>query len=512
VRSPAELAHELTGLDTAARLHLERLLGGWGILADLSFSDLLLFVPTSDYSLPNATSTVRRLGDGGRSRTLVGLHFVVLGQMRPTTNQTLLPSDKVGEVVDATEIDVVRDAWEKGAITQGAWPDLPDGGPARATCIPVRLHHDIVAILARVWSPTGGRRRAQLERAYLGIFDSLAQMLVHGLYPFVAEEDVEDPPRVGDGVIVVNAAEEIAFASPNAVSALHRMGVGSSFRGATLSSLGLETEAVMNAFGRRMPVVEEIERPGDATVVLHAIPLIDGLTVTGAAVVIRDVTDLRRRDRLLLSKDAAIREVHHRVKNNLQTISSLLRLQSRRTDDPTAREALLEAEHRIRAIAAVHEVLAGEPGDQLCFDEIVPTLVALALDTNITSRPIAIEVSGKVGELGGDVATALSLVIAELLQNAVEHAFPAEVERAARVDLTFETVDGQLHVGIFDNGKGFSPAFDLDGTRSLGLAIVRDLVRSQLSGAIDIGGSDVGAAVRLTVPLGPAESSLRAGQ
>jgi two-component sensor histidine kinase len=509
MRSPAELAYELTGLDTAARLHLERLLGGWGILADLSFSDLLLFVPTSDYSLPNATSTVSQRGDGEGSRTLVGLHFVVLGQMRPTTNQTLLPSDKVGEVVNATEIEVVREAWEKGAITQGAWPDLPDGTAARATCIPVRLRHDIVAVLARVWSPTGGRRRAQLERAYLGIFDGLAQMLVSGLYPFVAEEDVEDPPRVGDGVIVVNAAEEITFASPNAVSALHRMGVGSSYRGATLGSLGLETEAVTNAFRGRMPVVEEIERPGDATVVLHAIPLIDGLTITGGAVLIRDVTDLRRRDRLLLSKDAAIREVHHRVKNNLQTISSLLRLQSRRTDDPTAREALLEAEHRIRAIAAVHEVLAGEPGDQLCFDKIVPTLVALALDTNITTRVIEIEVSGTVGDLGGDVATALSLVIAELLQNAVEHAFPPEVEREAKVDLAFKTVDGWLNVEIADNGRGFASGFDLDGTRSLGLAIVRDLVRSQLSGAIEVASNDVGATVRLTVPLGPPERAER---
>ncbi|HWD24618.1 MAG TPA: sensor histidine kinase [Acidimicrobiales bacterium] len=504
MRSSAELAHDLTGLDTAARQHLERLLVGWGILADLSFSDLLLFVPTSDFSLP--LSSGAKLGMGV---PLVGLHFVILGQMRPTTNQTLLPSDKVGEVIASTEIEVVRESWERGAITQGAWPDLPGGGPARATCIPVRLHHEVIAVLARVWSPTGGRRRAALERAYLGIFENLAQMLVNGLYPFVAEEDVEDPPRVGDGVIVVDASEKVTFASPNAVSALHRMGVGSSYVGATLGSLGLDTEAVTSSFSRRMPVVEEIERPGDATVVLHSIPLIDGVTIVGGAVLVRDVTDLRRRDRLLLSKDAAIREVHHRVKNNLQTISSLLRLQSRRTEDPTAREALLEAEHRIRAIAAVHEVLAGEPRDQLRFDEIVPTLVGLARDTNISSRAIDIVVSGEVGEVGGDAATALSLVIAELLQNAVEHAFPDELERDAVVHLTFETAGSELCIGVNDNGRGFEEAFDLDRTRSLGLAIVRDLVRSQLNGTIVVKSDEAGASVRVTLPLGPPEPSLR---
>jgi two-component sensor histidine kinase len=497
MRSPAELATDLSALDAASRTHLDRLLVTWGILADLSFSDLLLFVPMRDPQRPGAPGAFS-CDDATESRSARG--FVVFGQMRPTTNQTLLPSDKVGEVVDASEIAVVQDAWERGTIAQGAWSDLPDGTAARATCIPVRLGDEVIAIVARVWSPTGGRRRAALERAYLGIFEHLARMLLSGLYPFVAEEEVEDPPRVGDGVIVVDAAEQITFASPNAVSALHRIGVTSSYVGRTLGALGIETDAVKGAFARRTPVVEEVERPGDATVVLNAIPLLEEETILGAAVLIRDVTDLRRRDRLLLSKDAAIREVHHRVKNNLQTISSLLRLQSRRTDDPTAREALLEAEHRIRAIAAVHEILAGEPGDQLRFDAIVPTLVELARDTNISTRPIEIAVAGEVGELGGEVATALSLVIAELLQNAVEHAFPEEVERDARIDLLFVASSGVLEVDIVDNGQGFPSGFDLERTRSLGLAIVRDLVRSQLNGAISIRPGP-GASVHLTVPL-----------
>ena len=94
--------------------------------------------------------------------------------------------------------------------------------------------------------------------------------------------------------------------------------------------------------------------------------------VTGGLILLRDVTDIRRRDRLLLSKDATIREVHHRVKNNLQTISSLLRLQARRSvDHATARSRLREAERRIRSIARVHEVLSHDPGEQVAFGEIV---------------------------------------------------------------------------------------------------------------------------------------------
>ena len=92
-------------------------------------------------------------------------------------------------------------------------------------------------------------------------------------------------------------------------------------------------------------------------------------------------------------------------------------------------------------------------------------------------------------------------MIAELLQNAVEHAFPAQVDRAASIELSFEHPDDrELQVSVVDNGIGFASDFDLDRTRSLGLAIVRDLVRSQLNGTISIGGA-TGAAVLVTVPV-----------
>src|SRR5947209_11033897 len=89
----------------------------------------------------------------------------------------------------------------------------------------------------------------------------------------------------------------------------------------------------------------------------------------------RDVTDVRRRVRMLMSKDATIREIHHRVKNNLQTIASLLRLQRRRVANAEARDALAESERRIRSIAIVHETLSRDAGDVVDFNEIVGPLV-----------------------------------------------------------------------------------------------------------------------------------------
>ena len=107
-----------------------------------------------------------------------------------------------------------------------------------------------------------------------------------------------------------------------------------------------------------MPVIEEVERD-DASILLRVIPLLEDRKPAGALILLRDVTDLRRRDRMLMSKDATIREIHHRVKNNLQTIAALLRLQGRRLDSPEARQAI-RVGRRIRSIAIVHETLSRE--------------------------------------------------------------------------------------------------------------------------------------------------------
>jgi two-component sensor histidine kinase len=219
-------------------------------------------------------------------------------------------------------------------------------------------------------------------------------------------------------------------------------------------------------------VVEEVERRPDVIVLLHIIPLLSHGVVTGAMILLRDVTDVRRLDRLLLSKDAAIREVHHRVKNNLQTISSLLSLQARRVDERAARVALHEAERRVRSISLVHEILSRDPSDQVPFAEIVISLVQMAEDSVVSSQPIVISTTGDLGEVTADVATPLAVTLAELLQNAVEHAFDPEPAGGP------EGSAGDSPVGHVD--------VSLSHTGSELVVAVRDLVASQLDGRISM--------------------------
>jgi two-component sensor histidine kinase len=220
-------------------------------------------------------------------------------------------------------------------------------------------------------------------------------------------------------------------------------------------------------------------------------------------ILVRDVTDLRRRDRILLSKDATIREIHHRVKNNLQTIAALLRLQGRRLRSTEAQEAIQESERRIRSIAIVHETLSRESADVVNFAEIVGPLVRVVEETVSTPElQLHFEVHGDAGELPGDIATPLAVALNELMQNAVDHAFPAEddgpAEGHVRVELTRRV--GELDIDVVDDGVGLPPDFSLESSRGLGLSIVQGLVTSELGGSIEMR-EDGGTRVSLRVPL-----------
>ena len=397
----AELLRDRAHVPGPAVEHLQRLVSSWGT----SFRPFL-FGPLA--------LRARCCRTGG---------FVVVGQVRPTTSQTLHLEDLLGREVGDGERPLLARAWALGSIVEGEVPVAARSERARVVCIPVRFGGEVVALLTREAPLVVGRRAGELERVYVGVFDRLARMVTAGTFPFPVDEPLSsEAPRVGDGVMTLDASARVEFASPNAVNAMHRLGVNRAILGASLDELGLEDSPVPHAFAGQVSVSEELEL-GDVAVFIRCIPLVDQGKTTGAVVLVRDVTDLRRRDRLLMGKDVAIREVHHRVKNNLQTISSLLRLQSRRVPKGEARHALEEAERRVRSIAVVHEILSRDTADEVDFNEILPPLIRMAEDSSGITSPVKVSWSGEAGEMGAQVATPLAVALNELVQNAVEHAF-----------------------------------------------------------------------------------------
>ena len=484
-----DLAHSHTRLEGSALAHLRRLIASWGLLADFCFADLLLYAPVAG-------------ADGSK--------FVVLGQIRPTTSQTLYREDQMGRVIDEVERPLVARAWRLGQMIDGEISLAARGERARIQCIPVRWKGAMLGVLTRESALLVGRRPGELERVYVEIFDRFARMITTGEFPYGAvDTETEEAPRVGDGVMLLDAAGRVSYVSPNVVSAFHRLGMHANAEGARLGELGFEDSTVRAAFAMGLPFTEEIEK-GTVTALVRAIPLLENGRIDGAVVLMRDVTDLRRRDRELISKDATIREIHHRVKNNLQTISSLLRLQGRRLASPEARVAIEESVRRIRSIALVHELLSKAAGDQIPFNEIVRELGRM-VEEGLSSpdRSLRFRVEGDAGELRAEVATPLAVVLTELLQNAIEHGFTHDREWPdGQVVISLRNDGTELVALVADNGAGLPPGFSLERTSSLGLTIVRTLVTSELAGTIrmtrGIGPDDhPGTTVELRLPAAP---------
>ena len=461
----AELAHEHTELETDAVNHLGALVSEWGMLADFCFADMLLYLPMSDDT------------------------WLIAAQVRAATGQTLYHQDYVNTWAGDSEKVLLKRCYESGEISQGEIFVQAIGGPANMLTIPVRYDGKTIAVLSREWVTDTARRAGQLESTYAEIFGKFSEMVAQGLFPFEGRvADASVAPRVGDGAIVLDAQTRVRYASPNAVSALHRVGISTNAIGQTLAELGVAESAARNAYERKEPVIEEIEQTAEVTLLTRSIPLLvehgDAVDVVGGVLLLRDVSELRRRDRLLLTKDATIREIHHRVKNNLQTISSLLRLQARRLESVEAKEAVAESVRRIRTIALVHETLSREPGEDIAFIEIVRPLLRLVEEgLQSADRPVQFAVKGDGGRMPATVATPLSVVILELLQNAVDHGFP-EGSAGGSVVVTLSHDDDALYVRVLNNGIGLSSTFDFSSATGLGLSIVRTLVTTELAGTI----------------------------
>lgn len=455
-------------------------MASWGFLADLCFADLLLFAPTK-----------------------VDQEFLIVGQIRPTTSQTLYREDQVGRTVGvADRPDVVR-AWALGQIIEGEQRATVGGEVASVQCIPVRWKDELAAVLTRESAPSVGRRPGELEHVYVEIFDRFARMIAAGEFPFEAEDtSPNEAPRVGDGVARLDAAGRVDFASPNFVSALHRMGIHRNVRNARLAEIGMDESAVRAAFHIGLPITEELER-GDVSLLVRCIPFLERGSVTGAVVAVRDVSDLRRRDRLLISKDVTIKEMHHRVKNNLQTISSLLSLQARRLASLEARGAIEDAVARIRSIALVHETLSATTGasQEVDFDEIVRPLVRRVEEGLLSpERRVRLIVEGEAGALRAEVATPLAVVLTELLQNAVRHGFPEDGgHEKGTVKVCLVNDGSRLTLEVVDDGVGLDELASPHDSSSLGLTIVRTLV-AELGGALTVT-SDQGTSFHVSIPI-----------
>ena len=481
----AEVIDAHTSLKASDVMWLEHLVAEWHLLADLAFSDLILWVPDVDDNV-----------------------FWACAQVRPTTGPTALEDDVVGEDVHYDPEHQVTEAYLSHEIVKTSGNQLSAGIPVDVHTIPVVRDGRVIGIVEAHTNRMGVRAPGALEDAYLEAADVLSGMVHRCEYPTDTDKSVPwVSPRVGDGMIRVKADGVVAYASPNALSAYRRLGLTADLEGENLAHVTMALLRDRAPVEMSLPNVlrgqgqQEVEvETADVQLRLRIIKLADDAGPVGQLVLCRDTTELRSRERQLVTKDATIREIHHRVKNNLQTVAALLRLQARRISLPEAKGALSDAMKRVGAIAVVHEILSQAFDTAVKFDDVADRLLRMVVDVAATGEPVQLKREGTFGYVPANVATSLSLVLTELCQNAIEHGLG---QQRGVVWVRPQQTDGRLVVEVTNDGEPLPPDFEIGSSNSLGLSIVTTLV-DDLGGEFSLRSGDkaVGTVARVSIPLG----------
>ena len=465
-----ELIETQTALSAEDRARIAELLAEWQLLSDLSFADLVLWVPRrKDYqSWPEG--------------------HLAIAHIRPTTAATVFTHDMVGEELSWGANARIDSSLSTGEIVRDTEPELVGEVLVKEETVPVLFDGRVIAVISRHRNAELMRSPSRLELNYREIAHNIYRMVSEGTFPI--QDSIyraESAPRAGDGLVRLDGAGIVSFASPNARSAISRVGWDKELNGVHLGDvLDTVTRPDSNPVEESWQTIlsgktlrrEEFEN-GNGILDILVIPLIQGSDRIGAIVLIHNVTELRNRDRALITKDATIREIHHRVKNNLQTVSALLRLQSRRVEDPIASAALAEAVRRVASIAIVHETLSTSSTETVDFDEVYDRIVHNAIE--LSTHPISISKVGLFGTYESVIATPLALVITELIHNSLEHGLEEKGD-ALRVEISH---DGATRtISIVDNGVGLPEGFSWDQSSNLGLQIVKTLTENELKGKI----------------------------
>jgi two-component sensor histidine kinase len=458
-------------------------------LADLSFADLILWVPIR------------------KDISMWPTGHIAVAHIRPTTTSTVFINDVIGEEVLWGAKSAIDEALSGDEIVKSSDPEKIGEMQVKTETIPVTFEGQVIAVISTHRNVEHSRSSGKLESNYREVAQHLFQMVAQGSFPYKDAGSLFEPaPRVGDGLIRLDANSAISFASPNAKSAFSRMGWRGDLEGRNLGEVAEQVviaspnaseQAVRSRLNGKQLQRVEIDNQG-ATIDLLVLPLIVGTDKIGAIVLLQNVTELRRRDRELVTKDATIREIHHRVKNNLQTVSALLRLQSRRIEDPAAAAALDEAVRRIASIAVVHETLSNSTQTTVAFDEVLSSLVTHALELSPRMGELTIQRVGEIGSLESRVATPLSLVVTELIHNALEHGL---AKSGTHLKIELQRYSNEGLVTISDDGVGLPDGFDLLTSSNLGLQIVRTLTENELMGELKLDSTDQGTQAKLRFPL-----------
>ncbi len=451
---------------------LEEVVRGMPITADLSRSDILLLRPMNHDQV------------------------MVVAQAQPHSIAALHNDNLVGKVLTSHDAPLVLEAWRRRRFVHGQ-RELMREAPVVQEVRPVLGPSGMtIGLLSFETSLIQLERHRQRHIAFRRAVEWLKAMCVAGE---LTNSDHLSPFSEWDGVLLVDSQHRITYLSGIANNLYRRLGYMEDLRGRRLSYLNTnDEEMVAQALASQTPLEREVVERAYIWI-RKVIPVWPPATIAGrfqgllsrsrpltdtrsALILIHDATEERRKTEELQVKNTMIQEVHHRVKNNLQTIAAVLRMQTRRASETGTRQALNEAISRILSVALIHEFLSLDRSQSINVREVCQRIVSQSREVMVPGKQISFAVEGPAIYLPSQQATACALVVNELVQNALEHGY--EQRKEGRIQLLLTDQGDQVQIEICDDGEPLPDSFDLSSPTSLGLQIVRSLVQGDLRGSV----------------------------
>ncbi|RIK44734.1 MAG: hypothetical protein DCC55_01290 [Chloroflexi bacterium] len=468
---------DLTAADLAL---LERIEQGAPLTADISRADILVCCRLSAH------------------RGLIAFHAL------PASIPSLYREAQTGRTITQQEQPLVFQTFASGSGGRRQREVLRRGAPVIQDVFPIhsddgRVIGAMVVETSMIAHERQRRRNHEFRRALVW----LQEMSVRG-----ALAGARHLSRFGqyDGIYLVNRQRIIAYMSGTASNLFRSVGVAVNAVGAEVAILEeADGQLVEQAFANGCCLEERYEAPDGRVWLRKAVPIQAPAAgwlqrwlaqpwygaprtrkregVDAVLVLLHNATEAVQKQRELNVKAAIIQEVHHRVKNNLQTIAAILRMQARRSQTDDARHQLLDAVNRVLSMAVIHEFMSQEEPRTINLRDVCQRIASQVLDVSHTpDREIQIQVSGPNIRLPADQATPAALVINELVLNAVEHGIGDR--HYGEIEVVLSDLGDQVEVNIVDDGDGLPPGFDAAHHASLGLQIVRTLATDDLKGTL----------------------------
>ncbi|MFQ6015335.1 MAG: sensor histidine kinase [Anaerolineae bacterium] len=469
------------------------------ILADISRADLLLY---GSHSEPG--------------------YVVILAQARPHSVPPIYPEPLVGQTVKLVNKPAIHQALVRGRPGRDSHGLIDEGAPIVQEVLPVRDDDgQLVAALSIEKTLIEHERHNRRDSAFRQAIRQCQEMVLRGELRGV---ELLTPFGEHDGILVVDAMGIVKYASGVANNLYRRLGYMETLPGKYLADLGTADARFFSKVLKGGRCLQEEVQEGDRIWIKKAIPLRAPTNghrwqrrllpflfsqpesrVVGVILTIHDATDAQRKARERKVQAAMIQEIHHRVKNNLQIIASLLRMQARRLESGEARRVIEEGINRILSVAVVHEFLSNPESQIINIKDVSQRIIKQMVQGVIDPRKeIELKLEGPNIYLPPQQATACALVINELLQNALQHGY--ERRRGGTIEVSLEDESDMVRIQISDDGRGLPADFELEQSAAMGLHIVRTLVEDDLRGEFELVDRG-GVSATVTFPKRPLRGS-----